>query len=123
MIDGRYVYASGTQAWYVVGQLHRLDGPAVIWRDGTQVWYVDDQLHRTDGPAVINADGTEEWYVNDQLHRTDGPAVIWADGTQTWWVNSKDITQEVAAWISIHNVTWPFDDNTRIQFILTFGGR
>ena len=100
MIDGRYVYANGRQAWYVDGQLHRVDGPAIIGADGSQTWYVDGQRHRTDGPAIIGA-----------------------DGRQAYWIYGKDIAQEVAAWISIHNVTWPFDDNTRIQFILTFGGR
>ena len=29
----------GTESWYSNGQLHREDGPAVVWADGTQGWY------------------------------------------------------------------------------------
>ena len=72
---------------------------------------------------VVEADGPQRWYVNDQLHRTDGPAVIGADGRQEWYVDGKDITQEVESWMQANTITLPFDDNTRIQFILTFGGR
>lgn len=35
----------------------------------------DGQLHRDDGPSVIYANGREEWYQNGQLHREDGPAI------------------------------------------------
>ena len=44
----------------------------------------NDQLHREDGPAVIYPDGTEMWYKNDQLHREDGPAAIFPDGEEYW---------------------------------------
>jgi hypothetical protein len=35
------VYKNGTQMWYLNGQLHRTDGPAVIWADGAQFWYLN----------------------------------------------------------------------------------
>ena len=38
----------------------------VINKDGTQAWYVDGQLHREDGPALILADGTQKWWLNGQ---------------------------------------------------------
>ena len=31
---------------------------------GTQYWYLNDNLHRTDGPAVIYPKGTQCWYLN-----------------------------------------------------------
>ena len=45
------------------------------------------QLHRDEGPAIIYPSGTELWYQNGALHREDGPAVIWADGRKEWWLN------------------------------------
>ena len=45
-----------------LGQLHRIHGPAVIWRDGEYSWWANGKLHREDGPAVVNRDGAEYWY-------------------------------------------------------------
>jgi hypothetical protein len=58
---------NGTERWYFNGQLHREDGPAVIYADGTQMWYRNGKPHRTDGSAVIYADGIKLWYRNGQL--------------------------------------------------------
>ena len=115
------VDANGDQAWYVNGQRHRLDGPAVISAAGTQEWWVNDQRHRPDGPAIIGAAGTQEWWVNGQWHRLDGPAVIWANGDQEWCVNYQNITTQVEALMQTQAVVWPWDDQTQMQFILTFG--
>ena len=79
--------------WFLNGQVHREDGPAVIWADGGQEWWLNGQRHREDGPAVIWADGGQEWWLNDQIHREDGPAYIGADGTQSWWLNSQEYTE------------------------------
>jgi hypothetical protein len=46
------------------GELHREDGPAIIWTDGSQFWYINGQLHREDGPAVIYADGMQFWFLD-----------------------------------------------------------
>ncbi len=54
-------------------QLHRTNGPAVIWADGTKYWYHNGLRHRTDGPAVEWAGGRKEWWQNGLRHRTDGP--------------------------------------------------
>lgn len=44
------------------GELHRLDGPAVIYVDGSREYWVHGKLHREDGPAVTYLGGTEKWY-------------------------------------------------------------
>jgi hypothetical protein len=36
----------------------------MIFVDGTQMWYRNGELHREDGPAVIYADGHQEWWVS-----------------------------------------------------------
>ena len=53
----------------------------------------DNQLHRTDGPAVIWADGTKCWYHNGLRHRTDGAAVEWADGAKEWYANGVRLSE------------------------------
>lgn len=48
--------------------------------EGSTKYYLNNQLHRVDGPAVIYVHGTEEWYINGQPHRENGPAVVIANG-------------------------------------------
>jgi len=58
-----------TIKWYLDGQLHRVDGPAIEWNNGYKYWYLKGQLHRVDGPAMEWADGSKEWYVNGEFIR------------------------------------------------------
>jgi hypothetical protein len=59
-------YRNGTDDIY-----HCVDGPAVEYISGSSItlghkeWWVDGQLHREDGPAIIYADGIEEWWYRD----------------------------------------------------------
>jgi len=54
------------------------------------------QIHRTDGPAIIFVNGDKYWMVNEKRHRLNGPAVIWYTDTsssmpvQEWWINNKE---------------------------------
>ena len=52
----------------------------VDWPSGLRHWYVNGQWHRYDGPAVEFA-GQEDryscWYLYGQIHREDGPAQCW----------------------------------------------
>jgi len=61
--------------------------------NGTKRWYLNGNLHRENGPAVEHADGTRYWCLNGYLHREDGPAIENADGTTEYWVNDNYITQ------------------------------
>ena len=55
----------GTRGYYnSAGQLHRTEGPAVLWADGTKLWCQNGLLHRTDGPAIEYADSSKAWYIN-----------------------------------------------------------
>ena len=77
----------GTRRYYnSAGQLHRTDGPAVIWSDGTKYWYQNNHLHRTDGPAIEYANGAKMWFQNGVRHRTDGPAIEWHAGVCEWYL-------------------------------------
>jgi len=72
--------------------------------DGSQYWYKDDELHREDGPAVIWPNGTQFWYINGKYHREDGPAIIRPDGTQYWYINDKEITNDITIWAKERNI-------------------
>lgn len=73
------------------------DGSADALRLKRTVKYLNnqDQLHREDGPAIIYPDGTQEWYRNGVLHRGDGPAVVHPDGKEEWYRNGKAIPAPV----------------------------
>lgn len=40
------------QAYQVDGRWHREDDAAVIYADGSEWWYINGELHRDDGPAI-----------------------------------------------------------------------
>ena len=58
---------------------------------GHKRWYLNGQYHREDGPAVESPNGDKWWYINSQLHREDGPAIEYIDGTKYWYLNGKQI--------------------------------
>lgn len=76
--------------YYLNEQLHRKDGPAIIYEHGTTEWYLNGKLHREDGPAIKTYNGIEKWYLNGKLHRENGPAI---DGSgskdKMWYLNGK----------------------------------
>lgn len=84
----------GNKEWWLNGQLHREDGPAVFLASGTKIWYLNGKLHREDGPAVERAGGHKEWWLNGEVHREDGHAVECEDGTKFWYLNSIQYTKE-----------------------------
>jgi len=66
----------------------------LIESDGNKLWYLNGELHRTDGPAVEYANGTKSWYLNGELHRTDGPAVEYSSGSKHWYLNGIKYTED-----------------------------
>ncbi len=77
--------------------------------DGTQVWYKEWELHREDGPAIIYPNGTQFWFKEGKLHRDDGPAVIYSNGTQAWWKEYKKYKP------SAHElINWKMNEKERI---------
>ena len=88
------IYDDGTKEWYLNGQRHREDGPAVEWTDGTKYWYLNGQLHREDGPAFEDSNGYKSWFLNGQRHREDGPAIEYSGGYKEWYLNDEELTEE-----------------------------
>ena len=61
---------------------------------GGRRYYNDaGQLHRVDGPAVIRCNGTKEWWQNGMRHRVDGPAIEWHNGKNTWVLNGVYVSE------------------------------
>jgi hypothetical protein len=89
MNNGLIIDKDGTKYWYLKGDLHRVDGPAVENSNGDKCWYINGKLHRVEGPALERVNGNKAWYLNGQRHRVDGPAIEWSDGTKAWYINDK----------------------------------
>ena len=77
-----------------LGQLHRIDGPAVILPTGSEFWYYNGQRHRENGPAIIWANGDLEWWQNGLHQRFDGPAIVYKDGSKEWWLKGVEYTEQ-----------------------------
>jgi len=92
MIEYTVQVTADCTKWYLTGNLHREDGPAIERADGT-VWYRYGYVHRTDGPAIEYTDGTKMWYIDGKRHRTDGPAIEYIDGTKQWFLNGVEVTE------------------------------
>jgi len=58
------------------GVWHCETGPAIFGK-GYEAWYINGQLHRLDGPSIINNDGSTMWYKDNKLHCESGPAASW----------------------------------------------
>ena len=87
------VYDDDAKYWYLNGNRHREDGPAIEHADGSKSWYLNDKLHREDGPAIECAAGYTAWYLNGKRHREDGPASEWADGSKYWYLNGEQLSE------------------------------
>ena len=93
--DGPAVeWSNGSKEWRLNGKRHREDGPAVERSNGNRLWYLNGKRHREDGPAIERANGTKEWWLSGKLHREDGPAIEYPDGTKEWYLNGENVTEE-----------------------------
>ena len=65
-----------------------------VYGNGDKFWYLDGNRHREDGPAIEYADGTKYWFLNGKRHREDGPAVEYANGAKYWYLDGKLLTED-----------------------------
>jgi hypothetical protein len=64
----------------------------IIDKYGGKWWYLNGQLHRENGPAIEYSYGVKEWHINGQLHREDGPAIE-GNNNKYWYINGKQYTE------------------------------
>jgi hypothetical protein len=65
-----------------------------VYTNGDKCWYLNGERHREDGPAVEWANGHKSWWLNGKHHREDGPAIEWANGDKFWYLNGEYLTEE-----------------------------
>lgn len=99
--NGLHVSHHGVRCWYLDGQLHRDNLPAVDWPSGTSMFYQHGELHNEDGPAFVRGDGFlhKAWWQHGRRHREDGPALIESNGTTEWWINDQKLNENIIAYI------------------------
>jgi hypothetical protein len=93
----RVVDADGTVRHYLHegGPLHRAGGPAVEnLATGRREWWLNGDRHRVDGPAVERPGRIEYWRCN-LLHRDDGPAVVTPTGEFWYRLGYPSVPQAV----------------------------
>ena len=93
----------GTKEWWLNGDLHREDGPAIEYANGDKEWWhLNGKLHREDGPAIEYANGGKWWYLNGKRHREDGPAIEYTNGDKEWWLDNEEVNPEtiVDLWLA-----------------------
>ncbi len=85
-------------AYYLYGNAHRIDGPAIVINQSVH-WYYNDKKHRYSlsdinvGPAVVVPNKYCMWCKDGLYHRNDFkngkllPAVVHANGMKEWWIN------------------------------------
>ena len=107
------VYAKGNTEWYLNGKLHRDGGPAQDWSNlepGAGVWYQHGKRHRVGAPAMKwskDQNMAEYWYINGEMHREDGPAIDYGDGKGIWAKHDKIHREDgPAEYISNQHKIW-----------------
>lgn len=65
--SGLIIDGYGNRYWYLGGEYHREDGPAVEFSNGTKFWCLNGRYHREDGPAVEFPNRIPQWYLDDKL--------------------------------------------------------
>ena len=72
--------------------------------NGNKKWFIDGEYHREDGPAIEEKNGTKQWYINGVLHRLDGPAYIDNWNTISWFINGYEITEKIFKWAKENDI-------------------
>ena len=118
-LDGPAIeYAHGSEVWYKNGKKHRINGPADI-SNSAKGWYFEGKLHRLDGPAVENINEWKEWWVDGKRHRLDGPAVERSDGSKFWYVNNIRLSKKnFDNWVENNGTDW--NEEIEIMFKLSY---
>ena len=82
-------YSNGDKEWWFKGKKHRIDGPAEEASNGFKSWWVEGKLHREDGPAIEFSNGDKVWYFDRKIHREDGPAIEFSNGCKEWYFEGE----------------------------------
>jgi len=92
------------------GLLHCVDGPALIYPKDKVMgngyeYYIHGNRHRENGPAVVWGNGHREYWIDGKLHREDGPAID-SPNYKAYWVNGEKVTEFDVCKIENGNKIW-----------------
>lgn len=110
----------GDRYWWLNGEWHREDGPAVEFANGSKQWYLNGYLHRKDGPAIESISGTKEWFLNGKRHREDGPAFDDGEEDKEWYLFGEEVQPEDVVDYNLAKGVFCYYDEKTEQLI--FGG-
>jgi|JI9StandDraft_1071089.scaffolds.fasta_scaffold305099_1 hypothetical protein len=68
--SGIVLDTDGTKSWYMNGNLHREDGPAVEWGDGDKWWYIDG-LYRGNNKCIFTFYQPSDYLGKDKTNVID----------------------------------------------------
>jgi len=75
------------------------------YANGDKFWYLNGNRHRENGPAIERSNGDKYWYKNGKCHREDGPAIKYLDGYKEYWHDGKylniDLDEELKRHIKL----------------------
>lgn len=109
-IDKPAITQTDFEAWYLDGELHREDGPAVVDQVGSQSWFLKGQRHREGGPARTSMYGEQYWYQNNKLHCQDGPSYLYVPNLPNFDLRKyKEAAQEIFKWEKSQGSKTPHD--------------
>lgn len=95
--------------WYDHGNIHRLNGPALVQTSSSTVYYKE-----------------EHWFKNHVRHRSSGPAIIYLNDKLAvlhcqWYLNGVYIDRrDIDIWHAENRISWPYNKNQEILFKLRF---
>ena len=74
----------------------------IVDKNGDKSWYLNGNRHREDGPAIEYKNGSKSWYLSGNKHREEGPAIEWADGDKSWYLSGRNYgKKEPDNWIEL----------------------
>jgi hypothetical protein len=92
-------------------------GPTIVSTEsGSKMWFLDGERHREDGPAVVLRNGHKVWYLHGKKHRTDGPAIEWNDGQLCWYLFGNCMSFD--KWLSTNQT---LSDEEKVMYKLQHG--
>ena len=86
--------------------------------DGNKEWFLNGELHREDGPAIEFANGNKAWYLHGKYHREDGPAFEGTSGWHRWCLEDEEVEPEtlVDLWLEREVFCWYDEANGTLNF-------
>ena len=95
-----------------------------IDKDGNKEWFLNGEYHREDGPAIEFANGNKAWYLHGKYHREDGPAFEGYPGYigiyQKWYLEDEEVQPEDVVDYNLAKGIFCYYDEETQQ--LVFGG-